>query len=151
MITIDVDGFGLVINFLKKVVIAHVNFKGPVTAFSFSPDSRFFSVAVGKKFKIFESPSVTHKLFSPLILYKKYGNLHSEDIKGVTWSTDSRFFLTWSDDLTLKLMSLHKLPKFLPFTFSGNKRKIVRAFFNEDNSRIFSVSESGQILLWKWT
>jgi hypothetical protein len=84
-------------------------------------------------------------------LYKKYGNLHSDDIKGVTWTTDSRFFLTWSDDLTLKMMSLHKIDKFLPFTFGGNKQKIVRAFFSENNSRIFSIAANGNILLWKWT
>lgn len=141
----------MIINFLKKVVIAHFNFKGPVTAFSFSPDSRFFAVATGKKLKIFESPSVTHKIFSPLVLYKKYGNLHSEDIKGVTWTTDSRFFLTWSDDLTLKMMSLHKIKDYLPFTFAGNKKKIVKAFFSEDNQRIFTVASNGALIFWKWT
>jgi periodic tryptophan protein 2 len=57
-----VDGFALVINFIKSVVIAHFNFKAKVTAFAFSPDSRFFAVATGKKLKIFESPSVTHKM-----------------------------------------------------------------------------------------
>ena len=77
LITIDVDGFALVVNFVKRVVIAHFNFKAPVTAFAFSNDSKFFAVAMGKKFKIFESPSVTHKTFSPMVLYKKYGNLHS--------------------------------------------------------------------------
>lgn len=86
-----------------------------------------------------------------MILYKKYANLHSDDIKDVTWTTDSRFFLTWSDDLTLKMMSLHKIQNFLPFTFGGNKQKIVRAFFSENNSRIFSIAQNGVILLWKWT
>lgn len=137
---------------MKKVVIAHFNFRAPVTAFSFSPDSKFFIVATqGRKVKVFEVPSVDHKVYSPLVLYKKYANLHSEEITGVTWTTDSRFFLTWSNDLTLKLMSLHKLPGYLPFTFGGNKKKIVKAFFNEDNTRIFTVSQNGTLLLWKWT
>eukprot|EP00347_Sterkiella_histriomuscorum_P002397 403368319 len=152
LITIDVDGFALFINFPKRVVIAHFNFKNPVTAFAFSPDSKFFVVATkGAKVKVFEVPSVDHKVYSPLILYKKYANLHSQEITGVTWTTDSRFFLTWSEDLTLKLMSLHKLPGYLPFTFGGNKKKIVNAFFNEDNTRIFTVSQNGTVLLWKWT
>jgi len=140
LITVDVDGFALIINYAKSVVIAHFNFRDPVTALTFSPDSKFFAVATGKQFKIFESPSVTQKTFSPLVLYKKYGNLHSDDIRGIAWSSDSRFFLTWSDDLTVKLMSLHKIKDFLPFTFSGNHKKIVTAFFSEDDSRIFSVS-----------
>lgn len=151
LITIDIDGFALIINFVKKVVIAHYNFKAPVTAFSYSPDSRFFLVATGKKVKVYETPSVTHKVYSPMILYKKYANLHSEDVTGVTWTTDSRFFLTWSDDLTMKLMSLHKLEGFLPLTFGGHKKPIIKAFFSEENDRLFSVAQNGTILIWKWT
>ncbi len=125
LITIDVDGFALVINFLKKVVIAHFNFKGPVTAFGYSPDSRFFLVATGKKVKIFETPSVTHKVYSPMVLYKKYANLHTDDVVGVAWTTDSRFFVTWSHDLTMKMLSLHKIEGYLPFTFGGHKKPII--------------------------
>ena len=140
LITVDVDGFALIINYEKQVVIAHFNFRDHVTALSFTPDNKFFAVATGKKLIVFESPSVTEKTFSPLVLYKKFGNLHSEDIAGISWSTDSRFFITWSDDLTVKMMSLHKIEGFLPFTFSGNHKKIITAFFSQDNSRIFTIS-----------
>ena len=109
--------------------MAHFNFRDQVTAIEFSPDSKFFFVACGLKAKIFETPSKI-KTFSPLVLYKKYGNLHTQRITGVTWSHDSRFIVTWSDDLTLKMISLHKLPGFLPFTFSGNKRSIVKVIFS---------------------
>ena len=67
------------------------------------------------------------------------------------WSHDSRFIVTWSDDMTLKMISLHKLPGFLPFTFSGNKRKIVKVLFSQDDRRLFSISESGTMLMWKWS
>jgi periodic tryptophan protein 2 len=69
LISIDVDGYALIINFVKKVVIAHFNFREPPTAISFSPDSKFFIVATGKKIKIFETPDVSHKTFSPLSNY----------------------------------------------------------------------------------
>jgi periodic tryptophan protein 2 len=151
LISIDVDGFALIINFVKSVVVAHFNFRAPVTALTFSPDSKFFVVATGKKVKVFETPDVFHKTYSPMVLYKKYGNLHSEDIEGAVWSNDGRFFVTWSSDLTMKMMSLHKIEGFLPFTFSGNKKKIVKAFFSEDDSRIFSISKNGRVVIWKWT
>lgn len=86
-----------------------------------------------------------------IVLYKKYGNLHTDDITGIAWTNDSRFFLTWSKDLTMKMMSLHKLEGFLPFTFSGNKKKIVRAFFSEDNQRIVAIAKNGRVTIWKWT
>lgn len=151
LVTIDVDGFALIINFRKQVILSHFNFRGQVTAISFTPDDKFFAVATGKKLKIFETPSVDHKTFSPLVLYKKYANIHSDDITGISWSTDSRFMLTWSSDLTLKLMSLHKIENFLPFTFSGNHKKIVSAFFSQDNQRIFTIAQNGVVLMWKWT
>jgi periodic tryptophan protein 2 len=76
LISIDKDGFALIINMVRKVVMAHFNFRAEVTAMAFSPDSKFFFVACGTKAKIFETPDDI-KTFSPLTLYKKYGNLHS--------------------------------------------------------------------------
>jgi periodic tryptophan protein 2 len=134
----------------KKVVMAHFNFRDAVTAIEFSPDSKFFFVATGLKAKIFETPS-DQKTFSPLVLYKKYGNLHSQTITGVCWTHDSRFIVTWSLDQTLKMISLHKLAHFLPFTFAGNKRQIVKALFSQDDRRLFSIAENGMMLMWKWS
>lgn len=76
LISIDREGFSLIINMQRKVVLAHFNFRDEVTAMAFSPDSKFFFVACSTKAKIFETPSDI-KTFSPLVLYKKYGNLHS--------------------------------------------------------------------------
>lgn len=133
-------------------MITHFNFRNPVTAFSFSPDSKFFVVTTEqKKCKIFISPDPLHKTYSPLILYKKYGNLHSEEIFGVSWSNDSRFILTWSSDLTMKMISLHKIKDFLPFTFSGNKSTIVKAYFSESNDKIISICANGRVNIWTWT
>lgn len=50
----------------------------------------------------------------------------------------------------MKLMSLHKVPGFLPITFAGNKKPIVSAFFSADSKRIFTVAQNGMVLLWKW-
>ena len=98
LVSIDVDGFSLIINFESKVVLSHFNFRDKVTAFEFSPDSQFFIVATGTKVKIFECPKNTVKLYSPLVLYKKYGNLHTQTINGACWTHDSKFIVTWSDD-----------------------------------------------------
>jgi len=86
-----------------------------------------------------------------MVLYKKYANLHSQDVIGVAWTNDSRFFVTWSEDLTMKMMSLHKIEGYLPFTFGGHKKPITQVFFSEADDRIFSIAQNGTILIWKWT
>ena len=45
LLSVDVDGFALIINFEKQVINSRFNFKAPVTACCFSPDSKFFAVA----------------------------------------------------------------------------------------------------------
>jgi hypothetical protein len=49
------------------------------------------------------------------------------------------------------MISLHKLAHFLPFTFAGNKRQIVKALFSQDDKRLFSIAENGMMLMWKWS
>lgn len=49
LVAIDIDGFSLIINFFKRVVLTHFSFKGTVTAIKFSPDSKFLAVATGTK------------------------------------------------------------------------------------------------------
>ena len=51
----------------------------------------------------------------------------------------------------MKMISLHKLAHFLPFTFAGNKRHIVKAMFSQDDRRLVSIAENGLMLMWKWT
>ena len=51
----------------------------------------------------------------------------------------------------MKMISLHKLAHFLPFTFSGNKRQILKCLFSQDDKRLFSIAENGMLLMWLWT
>ena len=47
-------------------------------------------------------------------------------------------------------MNVFKIKNYVPFKFIGHKKKIVKCFFSEDNLRIFSVSQDGVILIWKY-
>jgi periodic tryptophan protein 2 len=76
--------------------------------------------------------------------------MHNDTVISLEWSEDSRFLVSASEDMTIKLFSLHKLDGFIPITFSGNKHPIVKAFFSQGNDRIFSLARDGTILLWKW-
>ena len=47
LITIDVDGYALIINYQKQVIIAHFNFRDHVTALAFSRRDRLFTIGLG--------------------------------------------------------------------------------------------------------
>ena len=149
LILIDIDGYGLIINFRQKVILSHFNFRNPVSAISFSHDNKFFAIACDSRIRIFETPALK-KSFAPLSLFKKYNKMHTGAVVNLSWSEDSRFIVSASEDMTIKLFSLHKLDGFIPITFSGNKHPIVKAFFSQGNERVFSLSKDGTILLWKW-
>ena len=146
---VDVDGYGLIINFRQRVILSHFNFRAQVTAIQFSHDNKFFAVACDTRIRIFETPSLK-KTFAPLALFKKYNKMHTGTIISLSWSQDSRFIVSAAEDMTIKLFSLHKLEGFIPITFSGNKHPIVKAFFSQGNDRIYSLARDGTILLWKW-
>ncbi len=114
-----------------------------------SPNGRFIAVGLQKSLRIYEMPNLS-KEYEPLVLYKNYTRWQNDDIISINWSNDSRFILTGSKDTTIRLMNLYKLPNYIPFMFTGHKRKIVNAFFSEDNSRIFSISKDGVLFVWKY-
>jgi len=149
MVDVDVDGYGLIVNFRQRVVLSHFNFRAEVTAIQFSHDNKFFALACDTRIRIFETPSLK-KTFAPLALFKKYNKMHTGTIISLSWSQDSRFIVSAAEDMTIKLFSLHKLDGFIPITFSGNKHPIVKAFFSQGNDRIYSLARDGTILLWKW-
>jgi len=114
-----------------------------------SPNGKFVAVAVQKSLRIYEMPSLS-KEYEPLVLYKNYTRWQNDTIISINWSGDSRFILTGSKDTTVRLLNLFKLPNYIPFMFTGHKRRIVNAFFSEDNSRIFSISKDGILFVWKY-
>ena len=81
--------------------------------------------------RIYESPGFL-KSIEPLILYRKYKAIHSQPMVIMEWAPDSRFIVTTSKDLTVKMWALHKINDFHPFTFTGHKRVCMKVFFSDD-------------------
>lgn len=149
LILVDVDGYCLLINLPKKIIIGHFNFRGSVSRLKVSHDGKFLAVAVEKSLRIFEMPNMA-KEYEPLVLYKNYTHWQNDTITSLNWSRDSRFVLTGSRDTTVRLLNVFRIKDYVPFQFSGHKRKIVNAVFSEDNKRIFSVSKEGTLFIWKY-
>jgi periodic tryptophan protein 2 len=116
----------------------------------FSPDSKFVAIAIGKKIRVYQTPECKRQ-FAGLYIVHKFHNLHSEDVTQIQWSPDSRFFLSMSKDLSIKIVNLHNIPGYIPIALNAHRSTILTAFFSENMQRIYSISRDGITLIWKWT
>ena len=149
LIVVDILGYCLVINFPKQIVISHFNFRSKISALKISPNNKFLAVGINKAIEIFEMPNLI-KEYEPFVLYRKYTSFHNDKITSINWSYDSRFILTGSKDTNVRILNLFKIPGYYPYTFTGHKKKIITAVFSKDMERIFSLSQDGVLLIWKY-
>jgi periodic tryptophan protein 2 len=146
---LGLDGFACIVNAVTEAVLNHFNFKGNVGAIAFSNDSKFLACGVEKNLRVFERPPNHHHI-EPLLLLKKYTAIHSEPITALEFSPDSRFVISASKDLTIRLTNLFTLPNFIPYVLSGHRDKILSLLVWEDFSKILSISRDGHVFVWKW-
>ena len=149
LIIVDILGYCLVVNFPKQIVISHFNFRSKISALKISPNNKFLAVGIGKGVQIFEMPNLI-KEYEPFVLYRKYTAFHNDKITSINWSYDSRFILTGSKDTNVRILNLFKIPGYYPYTFTGHKKKIITALFSKDMNRIYSISQDGLLLIWKF-
>lgn len=75
---------------------------------------------------------------------------HFDDVQSIVWSSDSRFFLTASKDLTSRIWSLNAEEGFQPTVLAGHRQAVVGTWFSEDQETIYSVSKDGAVFTWKY-
>ena len=149
LIIVDILGYCLVVNFPKQIVISHFNFRSKINGMKISPNNKFLAVSINKGVQIFEMPNLI-KEYEPFVLYRKYTSFHNDKITSISWSSDSRFILTGSKDTNVRILNVFKIKGYYPFTFTGHKKKIVTALFSHDMNRIYSISQDGLMLIWKF-
>ena len=149
LIIVDILGYCLVVNFPKQIVISHFNFRSKINGMKISPNNKFLAVSINKGVQIFEMPNLI-KEYEPFVLYRKYTAFHNDKITSINWSADSRFILTGSKDTNVRILNVFKIKGYYPFTFTGHKKKIITALFSHDMNRIYSISQDGLMLIWKF-
>ena len=149
LIIVDILGYCLVVNFPKQIVISHFNFRSKINGMKISPNNKFLAVSINKGVQIFEMPNLI-KEYEPFVLYRKYTAFHNDKITSINWSADSRFILTGSKDTNVRILNVFKIKGYYPFTFTGHKKKIITALFSHDMNRIYSISQDGMMLIWKF-
>ena len=122
-------------------MLFHFSFKSPITALKFSSSGRHFAVGVGRRLQIWHAPSVpgTERSgeleFAPFILHLDLAG-HFDTIQNIEWSSDSRFLLTASKDLTARVWSLDREDGFEPTTLAGHRHGVKAAYFTANQESV---------------
>ncbi|KAF9881249.1 periodic tryptophan protein 2 [Colletotrichum karsti] len=155
LLTIDEDGHAILTNVLRRIAIYRFSFRSAPTALSFSPSGRHFAVGLGRKIEVWHVPSTPDANaegdleFAPFVKYHTHTG-HFDDVRNIEWSSDSRFFLSTSKDLTARIWSLTQEDGFVPTVLSGHKQAVIGAWFSDDQETIYTVSKDGAVFDWKY-
>lgn len=155
MLTVDEDGHAILTNVPRRISIYHFSFKAQVTALSFSPSGRYFTVGLGRKVEVWHVPSTPDTNadgeleFAPFVKHHTHAG-HFDDVSSIEWSSDSRFFLTCSKDLTARIWSVNAEEGFTPTVLAGHKQSVIGAWFSENQEIIYTVSKDGAVFDWQY-
>lgn len=155
LLSIDEDGHAILTNVTRRISIYHFSFRAKVTALSFSPSGLHFAVGLGRRTEVWQVPSTPDANadgeldFAPFVKHHSHMG-HFDNVQSIVWSSDSRFFLTASKDLTSRIWSLHPEDGFQPTVLSGHRQAVIGTWFSEDQETIYSVSKDGAVFTWKY-
>lgn len=126
-----------------------------MTALSFSPSGRYFAVGLRRKLEVWHVPSTPDAHpegeleFAPFVKHHTHTG-HYDDVHHIEWSSDSRFFISASKDLTARIWSLTPEEGFVPTVLSGHRQAVVGAYFSKDQETIYTVSKDGAVFDWQY-
>ena len=146
LISVDVDGRALLINYQKRVILHRHNFKEPVRDIQFSPNGKYIAVTHGNMIQVWNCPGFNME-FQPFVLYKTYSG-HHDSVTSISWSSDSEYFLSTSKDMTARLFPLDRTD-FAGICLAGHNDVVLGGWFHKDSSIIYTVSRDGALYEWR--
>ncbi|CAI4210364.1 unnamed protein product [Parascedosporium putredinis] len=156
LLSIDEDGHAILTNVPRRIPIYNFSFKSAITALSFSPCGRYFVVGLQRKIEVWHVPSTPDANsdgeleFAPFVKHHTHTQ-HFDEVRHIEWSSDSRFFLSSSKDLTARIWSVEAEEGFTPTVLGGHKQGLIGTWFSEDQETIYTVSKDGAIFTWQYT
>ena len=142
------DGYALLINLKRRIVLHRFNFKAPVLDLRFSPDDAFLAVTHKHKLAVWRSTGGTMRSTAPLQQHRVYTG-HYDDVTCVDWAPNGQYFVTGSRDQTARIYSTYPVQGFIPVTLGGHRDVVTGVFFVEDDV-IFSTSADAAVYRWEW-
>lgn len=141
LLSVDENGRAILTNFYRRIPMYRFSFKGRVTALKFSPCGRRFAVGVGRRLQLWHTPSIPGTdtngeiEYAPFVLHRDLAG-HFDSIESIEWSSDSRFLLTASKDLTARIWSWDPEEGFEPTTLAGHRQGVKAAYFTANQESV---------------
>lgn len=144
-----------------------------MSAIAFSPSGRHFAVGIGRQIELWHTPSTPDSSidgvleFAPFVRHRVLTG-HFDAVRSIEWSSDSRFLLSASRDLTARMWSLDPEEGFVPTTLGGHREGVIGAWFSQDqetvclpsvsilneicscHSQIYTISQDGALFQWSF-
>ncbi|KAJ4341503.1 U3 snoRNP protein [Ascochyta clinopodiicola] len=154
LLSVDENGRAILTNIPRRVVLYHFSLRGEVTALAFAPSGRHFAVGIGRQIEVWQTPSTPDVAdgdleLAPFVRHRIYTG-HYDAVQSIEWSSDSRFFLSASKDLTARIWSIEEEEGSAQTTLGGHRQAIVGAWFSKDQETIYTVSKDGALFMWKY-
>ncbi|KAK0925648.1 U3 snoRNP protein [Friedmanniomyces endolithicus] len=161
LLTVDEGGQAILSHFTRRIVLYRFSLKAAVSALKFSPSGTHFAVALGRKIEVWKTPSTPGSTegidddesggleFAPFVRYRQYVS-HHDTVQNIEWSSDSRFFLSASKDLTARIWSLDPEEGFTPTVLAGHRTAVYAAWFSHDQETIYTISKDGALFRWQY-
>eukprot|EP01113_Clastostelium_recurvatum_P001903 TRINITY_DN10784_c0_g2_i3.p1 TRINITY_DN10784_c0_g2~~TRINITY_DN10784_c0_g2_i3.p1 ORF type:complete len:1117 (+),score=324.24 TRINITY_DN10784_c0_g2_i3:15-3365(+) len=148
LISIDVTGRAVLINFRRRILLNTFNFKARPRCIQFCPNNKYLAIGAGKQLLIYEKPSLT-KEFRPFVLKKRIVS-HTDDITSLTWSSDSNFIVTGSKDCHVQINPIKKLNMkgIMKVNLMGHRAKVMGVFFPDDGENMYTIAHDCVLLHW---
>lgn len=115
-------------------MLSRMNFKGVVKTVKWSKDGKWIALGVDNQLQVWHSPS-PNKEFAPFVLHRKYPP-HYDTLLSLDWSIDSRYLVTASKDMTIRIHDVEKEEGFIPVTLSGHRDYIISVYFATDSTTV---------------
>ena len=133
LIVIDVNHYGMLVNFHRGVILHRFRFKFPVRDMKFSPDGSKFAVSSGKFVEVWLTPGIRRE-FAPMVLHRKYTGL-AGDVTTLDWSSDSSILMGGGKDCMARVWTVDTVKDYKPWQMLGHKKPLVGVHF-EDRDKI---------------
>jgi periodic tryptophan protein 2 len=149
LIAINEDGEADVISLLSKTVIHKFRFNRPILAVKFSPNGKFFALTKENSVFVYRSPG-SKREYNPFTLERVFHGFFDETTC-LDWSSDSRFLMAGSKDMSVRVYALDKILHFKKFLLGGNTDAIVGCFFERDSMDAYTVAKNGTVSTWEFS